>query len=63
MPLLHCEECGAEFERALKLQTGETVRIVCPECKSSGVMMVSPGMVTSYGKKFKITVQEIEDGE
>ena len=55
-----CDTCGAEFERALKLQTGKSIRIVCPECKSSGVTMRMPGMVESYTQKYKITVEELK---
>ena len=58
-----CDDCGAEFKEALKLGTGKRTRIVCPKCKGYGVMMQAPGMVESYGKKFKITVQEIKSDE
>ena len=61
--MFHCEDCGAEFERALTLGTGRQMRIYCPECKGSYVLMVMPGMCQTYTKKFKITVEEIKDSE
>ena len=36
-----CGECGARFDRALFLQTGDTSRVVCPVCKKPGPVIES----------------------
>ena len=65
MPLapMRCQACGAEFDHTniLKLQLGNSVRLVCPNCKE-------PGPVFTQGeegmsRKYKITVQEIKGDE
>ena len=37
-----CQCCGAEFDHAniLKLQLGDSVRLVCPDCKAPGPVFV-----------------------
>jgi phage FluMu protein Com len=32
-----CRTCNAEFEKALTLKVGQTVKVVCPNCKDDNV--------------------------
>jgi hypothetical protein len=52
MPLapMVCQSCGAEFDHTniLKLQLGESVRLVCPNCKEPGPVFMQPERDMTY---------------
>lgn len=61
--MMVCEECGHRAERALKLTLGDTVRIVCPNCKSPGMYIEMSDRVELYGQKYRFTVEALDKEE
>jgi len=53
-----CGECGARFKKPLFLDTGDTARVVCPECKARGPTFECPELDKGMTWKFKIKDDE-----
>ena len=52
--MMVCGECGARFEKALFLQTGDTSRVVCPVCKARGPTIECAELEKGMSVKFEI---------
>ena len=59
-----CKDCNSQFELQMTLKERESLRVICPNCKSEKVMRIfTPPVVKFRGKGFYSTDNGVKQDE